>query len=145
MVVAFVGFVGAWTRELLGPDQLLAAGVLGATVATLFTFLPSFLFVLIGGPMVEATRHDLTLTAPLTGITAAVVGVILSLAVFFAWHVLWPGATEEAPFSGRFDWVSLLIVGAALAALWRFKVGVIPVIGACAVTGSLLWLTGGVR
>ena len=58
MVVAFVGFVGAWTKELLGPDQLLAAGVFGATIATVFTFLPSFLFVLVGGPLVEATRHD---------------------------------------------------------------------------------------
>ncbi len=145
MIVAFVGFVGAWTKELLGPDQLFAAGVLGASVATLFTFLPSFLFVLIGGPMVEATRHDVTLAGALTGITAAVVGVILSLAAFFAWHVLWPDATEESPFSGRFDWVSLLIVVAALLALWRFKVGVIPVIGACAVIGSALWLIGGVR
>jgi chromate transporter len=144
MVVAFVGFVGAWTQELLGPDRLLAAGVLGAAIATLFTFLPSFLFVLIGGPMVEATRHDLSLAGPLTGITAAVVGVILSLAVFFAWHVLWPTATEDAPFSGRFDWVSLLIVLAALLALWRFKVGVIPVIGACALAGLALWLIGGV-
>ena len=55
MVVAFVGFVGAWTKELLGADQLLAAGVFGATIATVFTFLPSFLFVLVGGPLVEAT------------------------------------------------------------------------------------------
>jgi chromate transporter len=143
MVVAFVGFVGAWTKELLGPDQLLAAGVLGATIATVFTFLPSFLFVLVGGPLVEATRHDVSLAGPLTGITAAVVGVILSLAVFFAWHVLWPVATPDAPFAGPFEWPSLLIVVAALIALWRFKIGVIPVIAACAASGLVSWLAGG--
>ena len=145
MVVAFVGFVGAWTKELLGPDQLLAAGVFGATVATVFTFLPSFLFVLVGGPLVEATRNDLSLAGPLTGITAAVVGVILSLAVFFSWHVFWPAATPEAPFAGRFEWPSLFMVAAALLALWRFKIGVIPVIAACAVIGLVLWLTGALR
>jgi chromate transporter len=145
MVVAFVGFVGAWTKELLGPDQLLAAGVFGATIATVFTFLPSFLFVLVGGPLVEATRHDVSLAGPLTGITAAVVGVILSLAVFFGWHVFWPAATPDAPFSGPFEWPSLLIVAAALTALSRFKIGVIPVIAACAAIGLMLWLTGGLR
>jgi chromate transporter len=142
MVVAFVGFVGAWTKELLGPDQLLAAGVFGATIATVFTFLPSFLFVLIGGPLVEATRQDVSLAGPLTGITAAVVGVILSLAVFFAWHVFWPAASAGAPFAGPFEWPSLFIVAAALLALWRFKIGVIPVIAACAAIGLILWLTG---
>jgi chromate transporter len=59
-------------------------------VATFFTFLPSFLFILAGGPLVERTRDDVKLTAPLTAITAAVVGVIVNLAVFFAWHVFWP-------------------------------------------------------
>ncbi len=135
MVVAFVGFVGGWTKELFGPDNLALAGVAAATVATFFTFLPSFLFILVGGPAVEATRHDLKFTAPLTGITAAVVGVILNLALFFAWHVLWPEATEAEPFSGRFDWVSLLISLAALVALWRLKIGIIPVIAACAAAG----------
>jgi chromate transporter len=143
MIVSFVGFVGAWTKEVLGPDQLFAAGVLGATVATFFTFLPSFLFVLIGGPMVEATRHDVSMTGPLTGITAAVVGVILSLAVFFGWHVFWPDATEQEVFFGRFDWMSLLIAVGALAALWRLKVGVIPVIAGCAALGAAIWFGGG--
>jgi chromate transporter len=135
MVVAFVGFVGGWTKELFGPDSLALAGIAGATVATIFTFLPSFLFILIGGPPVEATRHDVTFTAPLTGITAAVVGVVLNLAVFFAWHVLWPQATAAAPFAGRFEWFSLLITIGAFVALWRYKVGIIPVIGACAAAG----------
>ena len=135
MVVAFVGFVGGWTKEIFGPESLALAGVAGATVATIFTFLPSFLFILVGGPAVEATRHDVKFTAPLTGITAAVVGVILNLAVFFAWHVLWPEATESAPFSGTFEWFSLLITVAAFVALWRYKMGIIPVIGACAAAG----------
>lgn len=138
MVVAFVGFVGGWTKEIFGPDSLALAGIAGASVATLFTFLPSFLFILIGGPAVEATRHDVKFTAPLTGITAAVVGVVLNLAVFFAWHVLWPEATQAAPFAGRFEWFSLLITLAAFIALWRYKVGIIPVIGACAAAG-LAW------
>jgi len=135
MVVAFVGFVGGWTKAVFGPDSLLLAGMAGATVATFFTFLPSFLFILVGGPAVEATRHDIKFTAPLTGITAAVVGVVLNLAVFFAWHVLWPEASMDAPFAGHFEWFSLLITVAAFLALWRYKVGIIPVIGACAAVG----------
>ncbi|HED35049.1 MAG TPA: chromate efflux transporter [Gammaproteobacteria bacterium] len=130
MVVAFVGFVGGWTKEIFGPDMLLLAGVAGASVATLFTFLPSFLFILLGGPAIEATRHDVKFTAPLTGITAAVVGVILNLAVFFAYHVLWPQG-----FDARFEWFSALIGAAAFIALFRFKVGIVQVIGVSAVLG----------
>lgn len=130
MVVAFVGFVGGWTTQFLGPDNLFLAGALAATVVTYFTFLPSFMFILLGGPLVETTHGDLKFTAPLTGITAAVVGVILNLAVFFAYHVLWPAGLE-----GRFDWPSAIIGIAAFLALWRWKIGVMPVIGVCAVAG----------
>ncbi|MBL8490379.1 MAG: chromate efflux transporter [Rhodocyclaceae bacterium] len=137
MVVTYVGFVGAWTKQVLGPDALFMAGLAGAAVATFFTFLPSFLFILAGGPLVEATHGDLKFTAPLTGITAAVVGVILNLAVFFAWHVLWPRATTAAPFAGGFEWASLAVAVAAFLALWRWKVDVIPVIAACAALGLL--------
>jgi chromate transporter len=133
MVVAFVGFVGAWLDAALGPDALLMAGVLGATIATYFTFLPSFIFILLGGPLVETTHGDLKFTAPLTGITAAVVGVILNLAVFFAYHVLWPDG-----FGSRFEWPSAIIGVAAFIALWRYKVGVIPVIVVAGVAG-LAW------
>ena len=132
MIVAFVGFVGGWTKELFGPDLGAFAGTAGATVATIFTFLPSFLFILVGAPAVEATRGEIRFTAPLTGITAAVVGVILDLAVFFAWHVLWPQG-----FAGRFEWFSALIGIAAFVALWRYKVGIIPVIGGCGGAGLL--------
>src|SRR5882724_3268749 len=130
MVVAFVGFVGAWTKAALGVNALALAGCAGATVATFFTFLPSFLFILLGGPLVESTHGNLKFTAPLTGITAAVVGVILNLAAFFAWHVLWPEG-----FAGRFDAFSLLVGLAALAALWRYRNGMIPVIFACGAAG----------
>src|SRR5437879_3292831 len=75
MVVAFVGFVGAWTKAAFGPEALALAGCAGAAVATLFTFLPSFLFILLGGPLVESTHGNLGFTAPLTGITAGGVGV----------------------------------------------------------------------
>lgn len=138
MVVAFVGFVGGWVKEVFGPDSLTLAGIAGATVATIFTFLPSFIFILVGGPAIEATRHDVKFTAPLTGITAAVVGVVINLAVFFAWHVLWPEATAGNPFVGRFEWFSLLITIVAFLALWRFKIGIIHVIGASAAAG-LAW------
>lgn len=133
MVVAFVGFVGGWTKALFGPDALFIAGAMAATVVTCFTFLPSFLFILLGGPFVETTHGNLTFTAPLTGITAAVVGVIVNLAVFFAYHVLWP-----AGFAGRFDWFSAALGVAAWLALWRYKAGVIPVILGCGVLG-LAW------
>jgi len=130
MVVAFVGFVGGWTREIFGPELLPLAGMAGASVAALFTFLPSFLFILVGGPVVEATRHDVKYTAPLTGITAAVVGVVLNLAVFFAYHVLWPQG-----FEAHFEWFSALIGAAAFVALFKYQVGVVQLIGACAVVG----------
>jgi len=135
MVVAFVGFVGGWTKELFGPDALFMAGAMGASVATLFTFLPSFLFILIGGPLVESTHGDLKFTAPLTGITAAVVGVILNLAVFFAYHVLWPKGLNIQSMLTGFEWFSALVGIAAFIALFRFKVGIMPVIGACAALG----------
>jgi chromate transporter len=135
MVVAFVGFVGGWTKQLFGPEHLFLAGALAATVVTWFTFLPSFLFILAGGPLVESTHGQLRFTAPLSAITAAVVGVIVNLAVFFAYHVLWPQG-----FRAPIDWISLLIGAAATIALFRFKVGVIPVILACGLAGLAITL-----
>ena len=140
MVVTFVGFVAGWTQKIFGSDQLFLAGTIAATVVTYFTFLPSFLFILAGGPLVESTHGNLKFTAPLTGITAAVVGVILNLAVFFAWHVFWPQG-----FAGSFDAISAVISLCAFLALFRYKVGVIPVIAACGGTGLLfsfikIWL-----
>ena len=130
MVVAFVGFLGGWQHALLGPDALFAAGALAASVVTFFTFLPSFVFILAGGPLVESTHGKLQFTAPLTAITAAIVGVIVNLAAFFAYHVFWP-----AGFNGRFDAVSAVIAIASAVALFRFKVGVLPLLAVCAGIG----------
>jgi len=124
MIVTWVGYMGA--------------GLSGATVATFFTFLPSFLLILAGGPLVEATRGEIKFTAPLTAITAAVVGVIMNLAVFFAWHTFWPQATEAAPFGGPFEWLPVIIAFAAFIALWKYKVDIMKVIGACALLGLTL-------
>ena len=135
MVVAFVGFVGGWAKAVLGPDTLFLGAALAASVVTFFTFLPSFLFILIGGPLVEATHGQMKFTAPLTAITAAVVGVIVNLAVFFAWHVWWPAATRDAPVSGQFEWFSMLLTIAASIALMRYKANVIAVIIACGALG----------
>ena len=135
MVVAFVGFVGGWTAQVFGPENRALAGATAALVVTFFTFLPSFLFILIGGPLVETTHRQPHLTAPLTGITAAIVGVILNLALFFAWHVLWPGG-----FEGRFEWPLLALGIAALIALFRFRVGIVAVIAGCGIAGLALRL-----
>lgn len=137
MVVAFVGFVGGWVRQVAGPDALFLGGALAAAVVTFFTFLPSFVFILAGGPLVESTHGQLKFTAPLTAITAAVVGVIVNLALFFAYHVLWPQG-----FAGRFDAVSAVIAAAAAVALFRFKVGVVPLLAACAAAGLAVKLAG---
>jgi chromate transporter len=142
MIVAFVGFVGGWTKAALGADGLFLAGVVGAGVATFFTFLPSFLFILAGGPLVEGTREESWLAAPLTAITAAVVGVIANLALFFAWHVFWPRAATGTPFPAGFDAASALIAAVAAVALVRYRVGVIPVIAASAAAGLALWAAG---
>lgn len=135
MVVAFVGFVAGWSQALLGTDHLLLAGMVAATVVTYFTFLPSFLFILAGGPLVESTHGNLKFTAPLTAITAAVVGVVLNLALFFVWHVLWPQG-----FEGQFDFMAAVICVIALLALFRYQIGVIQMIAASGITGLLFTL-----
>jgi chromate transporter len=135
MVVSFVGFVGGWTKSIFGADTQLLAGVVAATVVTLFTFLPSFFLIFLGGPFIESTHGNLKFTAPLTGITAAVVGVMVNLAVFFAYHVLWPKGFNET-----FEWTSSVLGLGAAVALFRFKVGVIPVLMGCGLAGLLLSL-----
>ncbi len=130
MVVAFVGYVGGHTQALLGDGARLYGGALAATVATWFTFLPSFVFILGGGPFIESTRKNLRFTAPLAAITAAVVGVIARLALFFAQHLFWPQGME-----GHFDLRAALIAAAAAVALIRFQRPVLQVIAACALVG----------
>jgi chromate transporter len=133
MIVAFVGFIGGWSKALFGGDGLLLAGVAGACVATFFTFLPSFVFILIGGPLVESTRDNIRLTAPLTAISAAVVGVIVSLALFFAEHVFNLGQPVA-----HWDSIAMMIALAAVIALFRYKMGTIKLIGACAFAGLVV-------
>lgn len=133
MIVAFVGFVGGWTKAIFGADSLLLAGIAGACVATFFTFLPSFIFILAGGPMVESTRDNIRLTAPLTAISAAVVGVIVSLAVFFAEHVF-----NIAKPPAQWDVAAMAITLAACIALFRFKVDTIKLIFTCALAGLVV-------
>nr|WP_295781394.1 chromate efflux transporter [Rhodoferax sp.] len=141
MVVAFVGFVGGWAKEVLGPDAQFLGAALAATVVTWFTFLPSFVFILAGGPLVESTHGKLQFTAPLTAITAAVVGVIASLALFFIAHIA-INSRASGPFLLRLDWVALILAALAALALLRFKVGVIPVIAACALAGLAAKMLG---
>jgi chromate transporter len=133
MVVTFVGFVGGYLQALFGPDRAWLAGLAAACVVTWFTFLPSFVFVLAGGPLVESARDDVTFVAPLAAITAAVVGVILHLAAFFGVHVFWP-----AGLAGPFDLRAVVIAVLAAVALFRFKRHVIEVILVCATLGALI-------
>jgi chromate transporter len=133
MIVAFIGFIGGYSHALFGAGNLFIAGAVAATLVTWFTFLPSFILILAGGPIVESTHGNLKFTAPLTAITAAVVGVILNLAVFFGYHVLWPTG-----LSGVFDGLSALITLAAVIAIFRYNRNVIEVIMACALIGLMI-------
>ncbi|MFP6851165.1 MAG: chromate efflux transporter [Pseudomonas sp.] len=135
MVVAFVAFIGAYLQPVFAGDSGFISGAVAGALVTWFTFLPSFLFILAGGPLVESTRGELKFTAPLTAITAAVVGVIVNLALFFAYHVLWPQG-----FAGSFDWPSALIALAAALALLRFKRGVMEVLLVSALAGLAVHL-----
>jgi chromate transporter len=129
MIVAFVGFVGGWTHQLFG-SELAAAGIAAALVAAYFTFLPSFIFILAGGPLVEATRGNIRMTAPLTAISAAVVGVIASLAVFFGAHVFHLGQSWDSHA------VAICVV--ACLALLYFRAGTIKLLLACGLAGIVL-------
>lgn len=137
MVVAFVGFLGGWSQQVLGPDSLFLGAVLAAVVVTWFTFLPSFIFILAGGPLVESTHGNLHFTTPLTAITAAVVGVMASLAVFFWGYVAYPLGWSATNWSHP-DWAALALALLASVALIRFKQGVVRVIAVCALAGWVL-------
>jgi len=128
MVLQFVGFVAAWQNP--GDLTPLTAGILGAAITTWVTFLPCFLFVFLGAPHVEGLRARPALGSVLTAITAAVVGVILNLSIWFAWHAL-------VPEGGGFDWFVAVLAVAAWIAMERFKIGVIPMLGACALAGMI--------
>lgn len=135
MVVTFVGFVGGWVSQIFGPDAVFASALVAAAIVSFFTFLPSFIFIFMGAPFIETTHGNLKFTAPLSAITAAVVGVILNLALFFAYHVFWPAGLNSA-----IDWFAIVLTGIATIAVFRFKVNVIPVIIVCGAVGMLFKL-----
>ncbi|HOY69735.1 MAG TPA: chromate efflux transporter [Methylotenera sp.] len=122
MVVAFVGFVGGWSQAVLGADNLFLSGALAAGLVTFFTFLPSFLFIFIGAPLIESTQDNLNFTAPLNAITAAVVGVIVSLAVFFAQHVFMQHGVSTL------DYVAIGIAFLSLVALIKWNLSIIQLV-----------------
>ena len=134
MVVTFVGFVGGYTKAVLGVDDVLLGGIAAACLVTWVTFLPSFIFILAGGPFIETTHNKVGFTAPLTAITAAVVGVILNLALFFIWHSVW------GP-SGFDPWSAAIALGAA-GLLFRYKWKLTWVLATAAAVGLIVHMAG---
>ncbi|MBB3267120.1 chromate transporter [Azospirillum sp. OGB3] len=148
MVVQFVGFLGA----LRDPGALppLLAGVLGGLLTTWVTFVPCFLWIFLGAPYVEALRGNRMLGAALSAITAAVVGVILNLALWFALHTLFArlepvsvaGMALDLPVLASVNLPALALTVAAVLAVFRFKAGMLPTLGACALAGVALRMAG---
>ena len=131
MVLQFVGFVGAWHHP--GTLSPIAAATLGAALTTWVTFVPCFMFIFAGAPYIERLRRVKLLSAALGAVTAAVVGVILNLALWFGWHSLVPGGKSV-------DWFAAVMAIGAFVALKRFKVGMFTVIAVCALAGVLRML-----
>ncbi len=132
MVLQYVGYFGAYSNP--GPFPPAVYGAIGALVSTYATFLPCFFFVFLGAPYIEALSHSVRLQAALTGVTAAVVGVILNLGVFFAGHVLFPRGMSLAGL----DVLALAIAAIAFVALQRFKVPVYAAVLVGGIAGALL-------
>lgn len=129
MVLAFVGFMGGWNGGVFAQSGSWWDALVASLVVVWFTFLPSFGFVLAGAPLMEASQGDLRLQGPLTAITAAVVGVIASLVLFFAKPVLWS--------AGHLDLAATALAGLGLLVLMRWRWNVFQLIGAAALVGVL--------
>ncbi|MCP9774980.1 chromate efflux transporter [Cyanobium sp. WAJ14-Wanaka] len=129
MVLAFVGFMGGWNGGVFGAPGIWWDALVASLVVVWFTFLPSFGFIFVGAPLMEASREDLRLQGPLSAITAAVVGVIASLVLFFSGPVLWP--------TGRPDLAAAALAALGLLALIRWRWSVLQLIGAAALVGVL--------
>jgi chromate transporter len=148
MVVQFVGFMAAWREP--GPLAPMLAGTLGGLLTTWVTFAPCFLWIFLGAPFVEAIRGNRALSGSLSVITAAVVGVILNLAVWFAIHTMFrqtvtigfSGLQVDLPVLASVDGWAVVLAGAALIAVFRYRVGTLPLLGAAAAAGPLLRLLG---
>ena len=151
MVLQFVGFMGAFRDP--GSLAPLTAGVLGGLLATWVTFVPCFLFIFLGAPFIEVLRGHRALHGALSAITAAVVGVILNLAIWFAvhtvfretWRVRGFGLSFDAPVLASVDPWALILSLAAIVAMFRFRAGMILTLAACSAAGILLYLAGAVR
>jgi len=150
MVLQFVGFMGAYRDP--GALSPLMAGTLGGLLATWVTFVPCFLFIFLGAPFIEVLRGNKALHGALSAITAAVVGVVLNLAIWFAVHTLFRetrpvrglGFEFDAPVFHTVDVWALLLSAAAVVAMFRFKVGMIPTLAACSAAGIALYLAGAI-
>jgi chromate transporter len=150
MVLQFVGFMAAY-RDPGGLSPMLA-GTLGGLLATWVTFTPCFLWIFLGAPFIERMRGNAALAGALSAITAAVVGVILNLAIWFAvhtvFHVVQPvrgyGLSFDMPVLASVDPWALALSVAAVVAIFRFKVGMIPVLALCAAAGVGLYFAGAV-
>lgn len=148
-VVQFVGFMAAFRHP--GPLDPVLAGTLGGALAMWSTFVPSFLWIFLGAPYVEALIGNKSLNAALSAITAAVVGVVLNLAVWFALHTLFAhvgrieafGSILNVPVLNTIDWAALAISSAAMIAIFRFKAGMIPVLAASCLLGVIAFLVKG--
>ena len=148
MVTQFVGFMGAF-REASGLSPLMAA-TLGGLLTTWVTFVPCFLWIFLGAPFIERLRDNAVLTAALTAITAAVVGVILNLAVWFGLHVVFDevrtltsfGLDLDVPVWSTVNLAAAALVLAALVAVFRFRLGAVTVLAGCALAGVALASTG---
>ena len=143
MVVQFVGFMGAYRNP--GVLDPMLAGFLGAMITTWVTFVPCFLWIFLGAPYVEALRGNQSLSAALSAITAAVVGVMLNLAAWFGLHVVFTtvnevrtfGMTLQVPVWETVDVAALALAAAALVAMLRFKVGMFPTLAISAALGAI--------
>lgn len=148
MVLQFVGFLGA-LRESGGTMPLLAASA-GGLLATWVTFAPCFAWIFLGAPFMEGLRSNRALAAALTAVTAAVVGVILNLAIWFALHVIWREIARietwplslELPVLSSIDWAAAALSALALVAVFRLQLGMVTVLGGAAMLGLVLHLVG---
>jgi chromate transporter len=148
LVLQFVGFMAAYRDPgALAPPL---AGALGGLLASWVTFTPSFLWIFVGAPYIERLRGNATLASAMSAITAAIVGVIVNLAVWFSIHAIFArtvpvsglGLSFDAPDLASVDWRALLLTFAAIIAIFRLRLGMLQTLAACSLAGVMLYLAG---